>query len=99
MFHKAYGYHVYRISTVQFVLKKKDEKKTACPFNLVLPSSKCALQENVLTVEIAVENLPYPECVIQSGGLFNGEMLATCNHFEMKSILNHISKMKMPAAA
>lgn len=61
--------------------------------------SKCAAQKIALAAEIAEEKLPYSVCLIQSGGLFNGKMLATCNHFQRESIPHHIAKMKMPAVA
>lgn len=61
--------------------------------------SKCAVQKIALAAEIAEEKLPYSVCLIQSGGLFNGKTLATCNHFQRGGIPHHIAKMKMPAVA
>lgn len=61
--------------------------------------SACTVEKIALAAEIAEEKLPHSECFIQSGGLFNGKMLATCNHIQRESILNHAAKMKMPAVA
>lgn len=61
--------------------------------------SKCAVRKIALAAEIAEEKLPYSVCLVQSGGLFNGKTLATCNHFQRECIPHHIAKMKMPAVA
>lgn len=48
----------------------------------IVPSSPNAVQKIALAAEIAGEKPPYSVCLIQSGGLFNGKTLATCNHFQ-----------------
>lgn len=60
---------------------------------MVVPFSSPHVQcrKIALAAEIA-EELPHSVCLIQSGGLFNGKMLATCNHFLRESIPHDIAK-------